>query len=175
MTVLAPADGHQLAEMLEFAVDMEGPVAIRYPRGSSAGNHLRLRKFKGSNSVISTGKDITILAVGAMLDEALAASEKLKASGFDTGVINVAVVKPLDTSWSNLDTKLVITIEDNVLSGGFGESFTSAYHDSDFDIINIAIPDKFVSHGDIPSLRRECGIDAGSIVRKAEEYFERKA
>lgn len=175
MTVLAPADGFQLAEMLEFAVDMEGPVAIRYPRGSSACEHLRLRKFKGNNSVISTGKDVTILAVGSMLDEALRAAEKLKSDGFETGVINVAVVKPIDTSWTELDTKLVITLEDNVISGGFGEAFNTASQGSSYDIINIAIPDKFVSHGDIPSLRRECGIDSESIVRKAEDYFERKA
>ena len=102
MTVLAPADGYQLSEMLEFSVNMEGPVAIRYPRGSSEAKHLRLRKFKGSNNVISTGSDITILAVGAMLDEALEAAEILKSKGLDVGVTNVCVIKPMDNSWKNL-------------------------------------------------------------------------
>ncbi|MBR2541040.1 MAG: 1-deoxy-D-xylulose-5-phosphate synthase [Mogibacterium sp.] len=175
MTILAPADGCQLSEMLEFAVDMDGPVAIRYPRGSSTGKHLRLRKFKGSNSTISTGSDITLLAVGAMLDEAIDAAEILKSKGFSVGVVNVAVVKPLDSSWESLDTRLVVTIEDNVISGGFGESFASQYRDSDYDILTVAIPDRFVSHGDIPSLRKECGIDAESIAGKVTEYFERKA
>ena len=167
MTVLAPADGNQLAEMLEFAVDMDGPVAIRYPRGSAAGEHLRLKKFKGSNSIIREGRDVTILAVGAMLDEAIKAADILQEKGIDSGIINVAVVKPLDTGWSDLDTSLVVTVEDNVLTGGFGERFTSTYRDADYDILNIAIPDRFVAHGDIASLRRECGIDAASIAEKA--------
>ena len=166
MTVLAPADGNQLSEMLAFAKDMTGPVAIRYPRGSSEGTHLRLARFKGSNTVISEGADVRILAVGAMLDEALAAAEILKSKGFSVGVTNVAVVKPLDTSWESLDTKLVATVEDNVLNGGFGEVFTAAYNEAAYDILNIAIPDEFIEHGDIPSLRKECGIDAESIADK---------
>ena len=166
MTVLAPADGNQLSEMLAFAKDMTGPVAIRYPRGSSEGTHLRLARFKGSNTVISEGADVRILAVGAMLDEALAAAEILKSKGFSVGVTNVAVVKPLDTSWKSLDTKLVATVEDNVLNGGFGEVFTAAYNEAAYDILNIAIPDEFIEHGDIPSLRKECGIDAESIADK---------
>ena len=166
MTVLAPADGNQLSEMLAFAKDMTGPVAIRYPRGSSEGTHLRLARFKGSNTVISEGADVRILAVGAMLDEALAAAEILKSKGFSVGATNVAVVKPLDTSWESLDTKLVATVEDNVLNGGFGEVFTAAYNEAAYDILNIAIPDEFIEHGDIPSLRKECGIDAESIADK---------
>ena len=171
MTILAPADGYQLSEMLEFAIDMEGPVAIRYPRGSCDSKHLRLRRFRGSNSVISEGKDVMFLAVGAMLDECIAAAEKLRESGIDAGVINTAVVKPLDSTWADLDTRLVVTVEDNVISGGFGESFDSAFKDAGFSILNIAIPDKFIEHGDIPSLRRECGIDAESIYERTLRYF----
>lgn len=170
MTILAPADGNQLSEMLSFAKDMTGPVAIRYPRGSSKGEHLRLARFKGSNTLISSGKNVQILAVGAMLDEALAAAGILKSEGISAGVTNVAVVKPLDTSWASLDTQLVVTLEDNVISGGFGEAFTSAYKDSAFDIINVAIPDQFIEHGDVTSLRKECGIDASSV---AERVLER--
>lgn len=170
MTILAPADGNQLSEMLEFAKDMSGPVAIRYPRGSSEGEHLRLPRFRGSNNILSEGRDVQILAVGAMLDEAIAAAEILRENGISAGVTNVAVVKPLDTSWSSIGAGLVATLEDNVISGGFGEAFTSAYKDSPFDIISIAIPDEFIEHGDIPSLRKECGIDA---VSAAERIMER--
>lgn len=170
MTILAPADGNQLSEMLEFAKDMSGPVAIRYPRGSSEGEHLRLPRFRGSNNILSEGRDVQILAVGAMLDEAIAAAEILRENGISAGVTNVAVVKPLDTSWSSIGAGLVATLEDNVISGGFGEAFTSAYKDSPFDIISIAIPDEFIEHGDIPSLRKECGIDATSA---AERIIER--
>ena len=169
MTILAAADGNQLAEMLEFAVDMEGPVAIRYPRGSSEGEHLRLRKFKGYNNVISEGTDVTILAVGAMLDEALAAADILKSKGYDVGVTNVAVIKPIDTSWSAIKSRVVATVEDNALIGGFGELFNAEYSDADFDIVNIGIPDQFIEHGDIASLRKICGMDAESIAEKVME------
>lgn len=173
MTILAPADGYQLSEMLEFAKDMSGPVAIRYPRGSSEGEHLRLPRFRGSNNILSEGRDVQILAVGAMLDEAIAAAEILRENGISAGVTNVAVVKPLDTSWSSIGAGLVATLEDNVISGGFGEAFTSAYKDSPFDIISIAIPDEFIEHGDIPSLRKECGIDAASAAERIMERLGR--
>lgn len=166
MTILAPADGHQLEEMIEFANDMTGPVAVRYPRGSSECEHLRLPRFKGSNDVLSEGSDVQFLAAGAMLDEAIRAAEILKQRGLSVGVTNVAVVKPLDPSWDSIKAKLVVTVEDNVLRGGFGEAFTEMYRDFGYRILNIAIPDKFVEHGDIASLRKECGIDAGSIAEK---------
>ena len=173
MTVLAPADGNQLAEMLEFAMGMGGPVAIRYPRGSCEAKHLRLKRFRGNNSVISEGKDVTILAVGAMLDECIEAAEKLRAKGIDAGVTNVAVVKPIDSTWSELDTSLVVTVEDNVLRGGFGEGFAAENVNAAYDILNIGIPDRFVEHGDIPSLRKECGIDADSICTRIMDHLKK--
>ena len=169
MTVLAPADGHQLREMIIFANEMDGPVAIRYPRGSSETDHLRLTRFKGSNNIISEGDDVQILAVGAMLDEALEASELLKEKGVSCGVTNIAVVKPIDTSLGSTAAKLVVTLEDNALAGGFGESFMAQYDGAGFDIMSIGIPDKFVEHGDIPSLRKDCGMDAASVAEKISE------
>ena len=169
MTILTPADGYQLSEMLEFAINMDGPVAIRYPRGSSEGDHLRLARFKGSNNTISQGKDVQILAVGSMLDEAIKASEILKEKGISCGISNIAVVKPLDTSLRDFDTRLMVTLEDNVIRGGFGEVFTSEYKDAQYKILNIAIPDVFVEHGDVASLRKQCGIDAESIANRITE------
>lgn len=169
MTILTPADGNQLSEMLEFAINMDGPVAIRYPRGSSEGDHLRLARFKGSNNTISQGTDVQILAVGAMLDEAIKASEILKKQGISCGITNIAVVKPMDTSFGNFDTKLIVTLEDNVIRGGFGETFSAEYKDESYRILNIAIPDSFVEHGDVASLRKQCGIDAESIARRITE------
>lgn len=171
ITILAPADGAQLQEMLEFAGDMEGPVAIRYPRGSSESEHLRLSRFKGSNTLISEGSDVQILAVGAMLDEAIKAAEMLKEKGVSVGITNVSVVKPIDTSWRDIKAGLVVTLEDNVISGGFGESFAAEYNDASFRILILAIPDSFIEHGDIPSLRRECGIDAESIANRITELL----
>ena len=115
-----------------------------------------------------------ILAVGAMLDECIEAADKLRENGIDAGVINVAVVKPLDSTWASLDTGLVVTVEDNILRGGFGEGFSAMNRDAEYDILNIAIPNRFVEHGDIPSLRKECGIDAESICTRIRNHFDQK-
>ena len=175
MTVLAPADGSQLEEMLSYAIDLEGPVAVRYPRGSSAGNHDKLQSFDGSNIVLSEGTDITILSVGAMLDEAITASELLRDAGYSVGVVDVAVVKPLDLSWHNLNTKLVVTLEDGVVQGGFGSAFNNEYMNDSFDILNIGIPDQFIYQGKVSELRAECGIDGKSVAEKVKAYCEGKA
>jgi len=175
MTILAPVDGNQLQEMLEYAIKLDGPVAIRYPRGSSEGDHLRIKPFKGSNTDLSTGKDVQILAVGSMLDEAIKAAEKLNKAGIDTGVSNVCVVKPMSKSFAKIKSRLVVTLEDNVQHGGFGEAFTAEYLNSEFDILNIAIPDKFVEHGSVAQLRKECKIDAESISRRVKKRLEGKA
>lgn len=176
MVILTPADGNQLEEMMDFAVNnLTGPVAIRYPRGTSVGDHLRIKPFKGQNISLSTGNDVTILAVGNMLDEAIDAAEILRKKGMEIGITNVCIVKPVDTNFKNITSKLVITLEDNVLKGGFGETFTNMYKNAKFDIINLGIDDKFVGHGSVKELRKECEIDALSIAKKVLEYFERKA
>ena len=175
MTIMAPADANQLEEALEYSMLMDGPVAIRYPRGSAESDHLRIKTSKNKNSVLSSGKDVMILAVGSMLDDAISAAEQLKKKGLDTGVINVFNVKPLDKTWNDLDTKLVVTLEDNVKRGGFGEAFNAEYINANFDILNIAIDDQFVSHGSIKELKQDAEIDSDSIVRKVQEHFERKA
>lgn len=175
MKVLCPADGKQLEEMLEYAVNYDGPIAIRYPRGGSNGNHEPLEPFTGSNMVLSTGSDVTILAVGAMLDEALAAAEELRFRGYETGVQSINTVKPYAFEPEQLHTKLVITLEDNAYIGGYGEMFASKNTDSHFDILNLAIPDSFIEQGSIDQLRSECKISKDDIVKGALDYFERKA
>jgi len=175
MTIFAPADGMQLEEIIEYSVDIDGPVAIRYPRGSSEGEHIRIKAFKGKNNTLKSGSDVQILAVGSMLDEAIKAAERLKKRGLDVGVTNVCVIKPMSNEFSKIKTRLVVTLEDNVLHGGFGEAFTAQFHNSDFDIINIAIPDQFIEHGSVAQLRKECKIDADSIYRRVKNHLEGKA
>ena len=164
-----------LGAMLDYAVNIEGPVAIRYPRGSSVITDSRLKPFNGSNIEITSGKDITILSVGNMLDESMLAANILREEGYSVGITDVAVVKPLDTSWHDLISKLVVTIEDGVVSGGFGSAFNDEYKNDNFDIINIGIPDRFIGHGKVSDLREECGIDGKTIARKVKDYLERKA
>lgn len=175
MKILCPADGNQLEEMLEYAVHQyDGPIAIRYPRGSSQGNHLRLKPFTGENTVLSVGKDVTILAVGAMLDTGIEASRLLREHGFDAGVTAINVVKPMDAAAVNSETKLVVTLEDNTIIGGFSDEFDRVNREKAFGILNFALPDQFIEQGSIPELREECAMTPEDVVKGVEDYFEKR-
>lgn len=175
MKILCPADGNQLEEMLEYAVHQyDGPIAIRYPRGSSQGNHLRLKPFTGENTVLSVGKDVTILAVGAMLDTGIEAARLLREHGFDAGVTAINVVKPMDAAAVNSETKLVVTLEDNTIIGGFSDEFDRVNRENAFGILNFALPDQFIEQGSIPELREECAMTPEDVVKGVEDYFEKR-
>lgn len=175
MKILCPADGNQLEEMLEYAVHQyDGPIAIRYPRGSSQGNHLRLKPFTGGNTVLSVGKDVTILAVGAMLDTGIEAARLLREHGFDAGVTAINVVKPMDAAAVNSETKLVVTLEDNTIIGGFSDEFDRVNREKAFGILNFALPDQFIEQGSIPELREECAMTPEDVVKGVEDYFEKR-
>lgn len=175
MKILCPADGNQLEEMLEYAVHQyDGPIAIRYPRGSSQGNHLRLKPFTGENTVLSVGKDVTILAVGAMLDTGIEAARLLRKHGFDAGVTVINVVKPMDAAAVNSVTKLVVTLEDNTIIGGFSDEFDRVNREKAFGILNFALPDQFIEQGSIPELREECAMTPEDVVKGVEDYFEKR-
>lgn len=175
MKILCPADGNQLEEMLEYAVHQyDGPIAIRYPRGSSQGNHLRLKPFTGENTMLSVGKDVTILAVGAMLDTGIEAARLLREHGFDAGVTAINVVKPMDAAAANPETKLVVTLEDNTIIGGFSDEFDRVNREKAFGILNFALPDQFIEQGSIPELRVECAMTPEDVVKGVEDYFEKR-
>lgn len=175
MKILCPADGNQLEEMLEYAVHQyDGPIAIRYPRGSSRGNHLRLKPFTGENTVLSVGKDVTILAVGAMLDTGIEAARLLREHGFDAGVTAINVVKPMDAAAMNSETELVVTLEDNTIIGGFSDEFDRVNREKAFGILNFALPDQFIEQGSIPELREECAMTPEDVVKGVEDYFEKR-
>ena len=175
MKILCPADGNQLEEMLEYAVHQyDGPIAIRYPRGSSQGNHLRLKPFTGENTVLSVGKDVTILAVGAMLDTGIEAARLLREHGFDAGVTAINVVKPMDAAAVNSETKLVVTLDDNTIIGGFSDEFDRVNREKAFGILNFALPDQFIEQGSIPELREECAMTPEDVVKGVEDYFEKR-
>lgn len=175
MKILCPADGNQLEEMLEYAVHQyDGPIAIRYPRGTSQGNHLRLKPFTGENTVLSIGKDVTILAVGAMLDTGIEAARLLREHGFDAGVTAINVVKPMDAAAANPETKLVVTLEDNTIIGGFSDEFDRLNREKSFGILNFALPNQFIEQGSIPELRVECAMTPEDVVKGVEDYFEKR-
>lgn len=180
--IFTPANGKQLSEILDYAVNKaDGPVAIRYPRGSSVlKSGVKLPQFTGAmhdadsvNNVICEGRDVIILAAGGMLDQAVNVADSLETQGISAGIVNVCRVKPFDLP-CEIDTKLVVTLEDNVYRGGFGEFFSAVNKDSSFDILSYALPDRFIEHGTIGQLRAECGVDEESVVKGVVSYFEGK-
>lgn len=176
MTIFTPADGNQLQEMLHYALnEMDSPVAIRYPRGSAEGDHLRLKPFTGGNTVLSEGKDVAVLAVGSMLDEALEAVRLLREDGIDAGVHQIGCVKPFDEDLEQLRARLIVTVEDNVRRGGFGESVAARYAGRETGVLIYALPDAFVEQGSPAELREACGLTASHIVKGVKAYLEGKA
>ena len=172
MTVLAPCDAHQLEDMLEYATSKDAPFAIRYPRGSADMTRHIEDSFELKNNVISEGKDVNIIAVGTMLNKAIKASEILKEQGIDAKVCSASVLKPFDDSIINSSDKLIVTLEDNLIRGGFGEYIAANYTNM---VVNLGWPDKFIEHGDCEYLYKKYGLDAESIAERIRQELEGKA
>ena len=172
MTVLAPCDAHQLEDMLEYAISKDAPFAIRYPRGRADMTRHIEGSFELKNNVISEGKDVNIIAVGTMLNKAIKASEILKEQGIDAKVCSASVLKPFDDSIINSSDKLIVTLEDNLIRGGFGEYIAANYTNM---VVNLGWPDKFIEHGDCEYLYKKYGLDAESIAERIRQELEGKA
>ena len=172
MTVLAPCDAYQLEEMLEYAVSKDAPFAIRYPRGRADMTRHIEGSFELKNNVISEGNDVNIIAVGSMLNKAMKASEILKEQGIDAKVCSASVLKPFDDSIINSSDKLIVTLEDNLIRGGFGEYIAANYKNR---VVNLGWPDKFIEHGDCEYLYKKYGLDAESIAERIRQELEGKA
>ena len=172
MTVLAPCDAHQLEDMLEYATSKDAPFAIRYPRGSADMTRHIEDSFELKNNVISEGKDVNIIAVGTMLNKAIKASEILKEQGINAKVCSASVLKPFDDSIINSSDKLIVTLEDNLIRGGFGEYIAANYTNR---VVNLGWPDKFIEHGDCEYLYKKYGLDAESIAERIRQELEGKA
>ncbi len=172
MTVMAPRDENELRGMLAAAVNHDGPVAIRYPRGSALGVPL-LDPIEpvpiGAGEILETGEDVLILALGSMVCEALAAHEELKGEGISAAVVDARFVKPLDRELIvslAQKTRRIVTAEENVRQGGFGSAVLELLSDADLRDIRvrrIGIDDIFVEHGPQNRLRKKYGLDAKGI------------
>ena len=173
LTVMAPKNGQELRDMLRFAINLGRPAAIRYPRGAA------YKGLEGHRAPIEEGKaemlydegGILLLAVGSMVKTALKVREMLKEQGFACSIANARFVQPMDTDLLRKaagEYSLIVTMEENVHSGGFGEHVAAWYAEQDLDaeLLQIAIPDTFVTHGSPQELCRLTGIDADSIVSK---------
>lgn len=173
MQIMAPKNKWELSDMMKFALAAGRPMAIRYPRGE-AFDGLRDNRVPieaGRSEAIYEEEDIILFAVGSMVKVALDVREQLKERGYSCSLTNARFVKPIDEQAIReacREHRLIVTMEENVASGGYGEK-VRAYVDEigeSSQVLNIAIPDEYVEHGNVELLKREIGIDADSIVMK---------
>ena len=172
MTLLSPKDEKSLREMLAYALSLNGPVAIRYPRGNAPAEELP--------SEIQYGRDVLMLSDGMMLQEMISAAEKLKAQGVMPTVLYIGSLKPLpaeDILRECRDYKAVITAEDGCIKGGIGQEISAmiSASGSGIPVLNFGWPDKFIEHGSVSELRVKYGLDAETIALKVKEFIEKKA
>jgi len=173
MTVMSPKNKWELADMLRFALDYEGPAAIRYPRGSAYDGFKEYRTpiVYGRSEAVFEEDGIALLVVGHMFEIAVEVRKKLKEIGYNCTLINSRFVKPLDEEMVEklaADHKLLVTIEENVTSGGFGECVEDLilHRDLPVKLVNVSLPDEYVEHGNIDILRQEVLLDSVSIVKR---------
>lgn len=178
MHIMAPKNKWELSDMIKFAVAFEAPIAIRYPRGEAFDGlkDNRAPVEYGKSEWIYEEEDIVLMAVGSMVKVALDVREQLKDKGYSCSLINARFVKPIDEESVReacREHKLIVTMEENVLSGGYGEKVRN-YVDAigvTTRVLNIAIPDEYVEHGNVDLLKQEIGIDADSIVKKVMTQY----
>ena len=178
ISVMAPKDTKELELMIDLSLDIKGPVAIRYPRGNSY--FLDKGKYEpiklGEYEVINKGKDIAVIAIGNMVKQAIDSMDILKEKGIEPTIVNARFLKPIDESilrdiFNN--HKYIVTIEDNVIIGGFGSRINKFLIDNNYDnkILNIALEEEFIPHGDINSLYEAYGLSAKCIAQKIENLL----
>jgi len=179
MIIMAPKDEIELKHMLFTAINYEkGPIAIRYPRGKVLG--LKQEKAQnipiGKGELLKNGNTIILIAIGSMVYPSLEAAKLLDAKGMSTTVINARFVKPIDIELIEKhigNKKLIVTVEENALAGGFGDAVLKVIHNLSLrkDVLTIGIPDRFIPHGDSSLLKDTIGLNPRGIVKKVEKYL----
>lgn len=180
MTIMAPKNKWELSDMIKYAVNFGAPTAVRYPRGEAYDG---LKEYRAPISIgkcewIYRETEIALFALGSMVKTAVAVRDALKAKGYSCSLINARFAKPLDEDALRYiieHHKLIVTMEENVISGGFGEHVTEFYNNEngkDIRIVNIAIPDEYVEHGNVELLRKEVGLDADTIIARTIEAYQ---
>jgi len=168
--------------MLYTAVSLGKPVAVRYPRGTALGVPLTpLKKLEVARAEeIIPGKDVVLLAIGAMVAPALAAQEILGQKGINAGVVNARFIKPLDVATIRRlakDVGILVTIEDNVLAGGFGSAVLECINELGLNwvkLLRLGLPDQFIEQGCRTKLLAACGLDAHGIARTVEQFVKKQ-
>jgi 1-deoxy-D-xylulose-5-phosphate synthase len=185
IVLMAPKDENELRRMLKTAIDYDGPIALRYPRGEGWGVELEPEIAPleiGKGELLREGKDIAILAVGSTVMPALKAAQELAPLGIDAAVVNARFVKPLDRDLLvNVLSRVprAITVEDHVITGGFGSAVTELLADEGMTGValrRLGVPDRFIPHGTQDELKKICGFDKDAIAQAAMQMMrgERK-
>ena len=180
MVVMAPKHKWELADMLRFAISYDGPIALRYPRGSAYDGYQEFRApiEYGKSEMLYEETDIAVLSVGHMFGEAVKVREKLKENGYSCTLVNARFVKPIDEKMLDRlskDYKLIVTIEENVQTGGYGEHVVEYVSRMNLGlrVLTLALPDDYVEHGSIDVLRRETGLDVDSMTAAVQNLYDR--
>lgn len=179
MHIMAPKNKWELSDMLKFAVKFGHPIAIRYPRGAAFDGLKEHREpiVFGKSEIIYKEKEIALVAVGSMVKTAIEVRETLVAEGYAVTLVNARFVKPIDEEMLKelcKDHKLLVTMEENVASGGFGEKVREYIDglETETKVLAVALPDAYVEHGNVEILRKEVGIDKDSILQKIVEKMK---
>lgn len=173
LTIMAPKNKWELSDMLKFAIAAEYPVAIRYPRGDACDlwKDKRAPIELGKSEILCEGTEVALFAIGAMVEIAWEVRQKLSERGISATVVNARFMMPLDEEAIISAAKthsLLVTMEENVRSGGFGEHIAAFAKQKELraKVLPVAIEDRFVEHGDVNTLRKVLGIDADTIIER---------
>ena len=172
MVLMAPKNEKEMPAMMKFALEYNGPIAMKYPRGSEYDG---LSEYNapielGKSEMIYEGQDVVILAVGNIMEECEKAVQLLKSQGYNPGLVNVRFIRPMDEEMLHVLSKkysLIVTVEENQLIGGYGQMVSAFLHKNvcKNQLLTLGISDYFVGHATVNEQREEAGINADSIVK----------
>lgn len=181
LMLLAPKDELELEAMLDYAIQENKPVAVRYPRGNGLGSRIidtRLAIDTKKAEILRTGQDVTIIAIGPLVYTCLAAAALLADKGIEAAIVNARFIKPLD-----LDTiftlvrknKIMVTVEEHVIAGGFGSAIQEALNEAGLaaDVLHLGLPEGFIPQGDVNLLKAIYGLDAEGICKSVEQHYRK--
>ena len=177
LTIMAPKNRYELSRMMEFAIDLGAPVAIKYPRGNAyygMKNHLEPLEL-GKSEIIKKGRKIAVIGVGSMMEEAYETVKLLRERGFRPTLVNARFIRPLDTKMLEELKKehdLIVTMEENIASGGFGSAVTgwSMQQKKPIRVLPISLPDLYLEHGSVAELKDRYGLSAVKMADRITEY-----
>ncbi len=180
LVLMAPKNAWELQQMLRFAVDAGCPVAVRYPRGKACQAFEQYRQpiELGRSEWITTGREIALLALGSMVEIAKEVCDNLQQQGYEPSLVNARFVKPMDEEMLQMlseDHRLIVTMEEGVITGGYGQSVAAWYETKGLSAVQVypvALPDQFIEHGSVDTLREKYGISADRVTARILERME---